>query len=289
MRKFFKTIPVFVLSLFLMAGAAFGANYDYWAQVYRSTPTVFGTMSLTPVSSGVQFVVFTSGTTTAATITKYGDDASTSVTNPVTAANFASATVCAGQVKFRSTASTVDVLVTDNAGGYSAFADGMTVNDHRIVIDESTNAVKHGAVYYSATTTAETSTGVQFDYDTAIHDVRLQVIGTAAGATMSVGLLSSETSGDADGFLALRSVATAGYVKDTGVVTGGTTYDYTPATTYGALLYTAITGVDSTAAGGGRSYLGHIISSANARTLTYSSSTTATTTGLIHYWFSRLK
>ena len=112
----------------------------------------------------------------------------------------------------------------------------------------------------------------------------------AAAATIDVGLLSTQTSGDADGFRKGVLLTTAGFVKDTGIITAGTSVDFTAVTTYGALLVTAITGSDADGAEGGKSYIGHTISAptAYAYSLTYTGYS-STGAGYIHYWFTRMR
>lgn len=266
------------------------ANYDYFAQVYKKTGTSQGEF-LTPISTNITFKVLTADSDTAATITRFGDEAGTSVTNPVTTTNFAAATVCNGMVKFRTTAATVDLIVVHVSGGYSVVVKAFSPNDHKIVIDETPNIMHHGLIWFGASDATETDTGIDFIYDTAIHDVWVEVVTTDSTETLDVGLLSSETSGDANGFRTLVSVATAGYPTDTGVITGGSNIDYTAVTTYGALLVTAITGSDAVATNGGKSYIGpHIITGANAKSLTYTgSSGSDTAAGYIHYWFTVLR
>jgi len=83
-------------------------------------------------------------------------------------------------------------------------------------------------------------------------------------------------------------LTTAGFVKDTAVVTDGTSIDYTAASTYGALLVTAITGSDGVATGGGKSWIGHVVTSGYADGLTYQASST-TAAGYIHYFFTRMR
>jgi hypothetical protein len=189
----------------------------------------------------------------------------------------------------------VDLIVTDTNGAFTAFVEDFDKYTHTIVIDERPNVEHHGMIWYSGTTTGEVSTGVTFLADTFIHDVRLEVVTGVTGGTLSVGLLSSGTGGDADGFLKSRVATTAGYIADTGVITAGTSLDYVAASTYGALLYTAITGTTTATVAtyvptGGRSYLGHIVTGSNTGVLTYSGpSSGGSGAGYIHYYFTRMR
>ena len=293
-----KRFKIFTLLLaaiaFFVAGPAQAAYKDMWANVYKweGKQSADGKPVLTRLTTGVTFKVLAINTTTAETLYYY--KGTTALTNPVTTTNFASNTVCNDQVRFRvdPTDATndryVDLIVVDTNGGYTAFVENFDAYQHTIVIDERPNIMHHGMIWFDATTTAETDTGVDFLADTMIHDVRVEVVTTASAKTLDVGLLSTETSGDADGFRDGVLLTTAGYVADTGVVTAGTTIDWTAASTYGALLYKSIAGSDAVASGGGRSYLGHVVVSGKASSLTYSQSSTSGD-GYIHYFFTRLR
>lgn len=293
-----KRLKIFTLILaaiaFFVAGPAQAAYKDMWANVYKweGKQSADGKPVLTRLTTGVTFQVLAIDTTTAETLYYY--KGTTSLTNPVSTTNFASNTVCNDQVRFRvdPTDATndryVDLIVVDTNGGYTAFVENFDAFTHTIVIDERPNIMHHGMIWFDATTTAETDTGVNFLAETMIHDVRIEVITAASAATIDVGLLSTETSGDADGFRDGLLLTNTGHVADTGVVMAGTTIDWTAASTYGALLYKSIAGSDAVASGGGRSYLGHIVTSGKAASLTYSQGSTSGA-GLIHYFFTRLR
>lgn len=71
----------------------------------------------------------------------------------------------------------------------------------------------------------ETDTGVDLPSDAVVLGVMLNVItaeATGTTKTIDVGLLSSETNGDADGFLDGVSVSATGWVKGTLLSTGQT-------------------------------------------------------------------
>lgn len=286
MKKLFSSILITLLAVFVLAGTAPATNYDYTATVYKKGATSKGADTLTPITSGVTFKVLTINTDTAATITKFGDDKATSVTNPVTAANFASTSVCGAKVQFRTTASTVDLIVVDTAGGYTAFVEGFSPYDHSIVIDETPNVMHHGMIWFSASNNTATDTGVDYLPDTIIHDVIVEVVTVDATETISVG-----TADTATGFRSGVDVATAGYIADTAVITGGSNIDYVPATTYGALLATAITGSDAVATNGGITRLQHVVvTSGTDDDLYYTGSAGSdTAAGYIHYFFTRLR
>jgi len=290
MKKRFSILTAFLLIL-LTAIPAFAAWQDMSAAVHRWSGgyNSDGSPGLLRATTGITYQVLAKGSDTAETLYAFASKGLTAKTNPVTTTVFATD----GEIRFRvdPTDSTddryVDLIVTDTVGGYSVVVKNFDKYTHTIVIDERPNIAHHGLIWYSASTTDEKSTGVTFVADTFIHDVRTEVVTTSTGGTIDVGLASN----DSDGYLNDRSAATAGYTADTGVVTGGSTIDYTAATTYGALLYTAITGSDAVATNGGRSYLGHVITTAAAsNVLAYTASTTTNSgAGYIHYFFTRMR
>lgn len=304
MRKF-KWILAFAVVLALFAAApAQAVVQDFQAYVYKWDGKVNGdgTMALTRITSGITFKVLAVDSDTSETL--YYPRGTTSLTNPVTTANFESATVCNDRVAFRCDPTDVtndryvDLIVVDTVGGYTAFVENFDRYQRTIVIDERPNVRHHGMIWFSASSAVETDTGIDFLADTLVDDVRVEVVTVDSGMTLNVGLLSTGTGGDADGFRVGVSMATAGFIADTGIITRGTSTDYTAVSTYGALLYTALTGTNAygpysstaTLYQGGRSYLGHVVTGSNTGALTYTgSSGSDTAAGYIHYFFTRLR
>ena len=295
MRKFKLFTLALVVLAFFVAMPAQAAIQDMWAAVYSwdGKQSADGKPVLSRLTTGVTFRVLAVDSDTAETL-YYPDIATlTSLTNPVTTTNFAADTVCKDRVAFKvdPTDSTsdqyVDLIVVDTNGGYSAFIENFDKYQHTIVIDERPNILHQGTIWFGGVT-VDTDTGINFLPDTYIHDVMVEVVTEASAATIDVGLISTGTSGDKDGFRVGVLLTTAGFVKDTGVITNGTTADFTAASTYGALLVTAITGSDASISQGGKSYLGHVVTSGYADGLTYQSAST-TAAGYIHYWFTRMR
>jgi hypothetical protein len=300
---------IFTIAVVLALFAAFPAQaaiQDMSAEVYRWTGAMNGdgTMALSRITSGITFKVLAHGSDTAET-TYYPASASgkalTSLTNPVTTTSYASATICNDRVAFRvdPTDATddryVDLIVVDTTGGYTLFYPHFDKYTHSLVIDERPNVMHHGMIWFSCLSDVQTAggeyaTGITFVPDTFVHDVWVEVVTVDSGVYMDVG-----TSDDTDGYRDNVLLTTASYVKDTGVVTSGTSADYTAVSTYGALLVTAITG-SGTITGlnvevGGKSYIGHIVTTAGTNDdLTYSGvSGNDTGAGYLHYWFTRLR
>jgi hypothetical protein len=288
MKKRFTFLAA-CLALLLFAVPAFAAYQDMHATVYRWSGNYNsdGSPGLSKATTGITYLVLSASSDTKETLYAFGSRGLTTKANAVTTTVFATDK----EIKFRvdpteTNDTYVDLIVTDTAGGYSTVVKNFDKYTHTIVIDERPNILHHGIIPYAAST-SEVSTGITFVADTMVHDVRTEVVVTTTAGTIDVGLQSN----DADGYIKGRSIATAGYTADTGVITAGSTLDYTAASTYGALLYTAITGSDAVASGGGRSYLGHVITTAAvSNVLSYTCNTTTNSgTGFIHYWFTRMR
>jgi hypothetical protein len=296
MRKFnVFTLAIALLAVFI-AAPVHAALQDMWADVYTwdGKQSADGKPVLTRKTTNITYKVLAVGTTTAETLYYYNTPAMTSLTNPVTATIFATDSIGHDRIQFRvdPTDATddryVDLLVVDLVGGFTAFVDNFDKYQHVIVIDERYGIGHHGSIWFGNSSIAVQNTGINFIAGSFIQDVRVEVVTAGSGLSLDVGILAAATGGDTDGFRANVLLTTTGWVADTGVITAGTTIDWTEATTYGALLYTAITGSDAVEAGGGRSYLGHIITTeTSAGNLVYGMSTTDTTGGFIHYWFTR--
>lgn len=294
MKRFKIFIAVFALALFCFAVPTHAALQDMSATVYKweGGAGSDGKLVLSPVTSGIQFMVLAKGASTPETLYYLGK--TTALANPVTTTNFVSTSVCNKKVAFRvdptdaSTDRYVDVIVTDTNGGYTAFVQNFDKYTHTIVIDERPNIHHHGIAWFDhAASNAATNTGVKFLPKTNVDDVRVEVTTADSGITINVG-----SSGTAAGYRSAVSLTSTGFVQDTAVITNGSNIDYTPASTYGTLLVTAITGSDAVATGGGKSYLGHVVNVADTDDTLYytlSSAGVDTAHGFIHYFFTRLR
>jgi hypothetical protein len=300
-KRFFGLILAVFLSL-LIATPAMAVWKDMSAAVYKWTGgyNTDGSPGLTRLTTGVTFKVLALNSNTAETTYVFNLRKLTALTNPITTTAFAATT--GGMVQFRvtptdTTYNTVDLIVVDTAGGYTAAVKGFDEYTHAIVIDERPNTRHHGVIWYNNGSTSEISTGIVFPNMAAIDDVRVEAITPGTSTTnISVGLLSTGSGGSATGFRSGVNVTTAGFVADTAFITAGGSIDYTPVTTYGSFLATAVTG---TGAISGTHYLSggitrltkFLTSSGSARTLTYTSSSAESVSkgGYIHYWFTVLR
>jgi len=145
-----------------------------------------------------------------------------------------------------------------------------------------TGFIKVKRISFSANT-SETDTGVDLPSTAVILDVFLKVTTAEAGKTINVGLLSSETGGDADGFVAGASLASTGVVVPAVTVTSGTNEDYLSACTYGAFLADFTAGSDNAGDVGTFNKKLFATDSVTAKSLTYTcSSGTSSAAGYIY-------
>lgn len=196
-------------------------------------------------------------------ITIYSDENGTSASNPIAFTD--------GLVSFwtANTVTSLDLSIM-TAEGYAVFVEGLTVSDHRVVINkENRNQVL--VVPFAASDNAETDTGFDFPANCLIDTCMLKVVTVDATETVDCGLLSSESGGDANGFITLASVATAGYPELRPQITGGTNIDYVGTNYVGALLATSIAGADAVATVGGWTPVRHK-TDGTAKSITYTGS-----------------
>jgi len=293
MKKLFKLLIAAIL-IFMLAGPAYAEYQDMWASVYKWTGIIGadGKAQLTRLTSGVTFKVLQRNSDTAETLYYYNKDAMTSLTNPVTTTSFADNAICNDNVAFRVDPGEtgdryVDVIVTDTAGFYTAFIEDFDKYTHAIVIDERPGIAHIGTIWFAHAATTEINTGVYFLPDTLVNDARVEVVETCSACTIDVGLLSTQTAGDADGFRDIVLTTTAGFVADTMIPTAGT-MTYYPDSTYGDLLYSIIA-VGALPVQGGKTHMGHVITASNATTLTYTVSSTTSGEGYIYVEHVRLR
>lgn len=195
-----------------------------------------GTSNDGQVSSGVTYFVMDAGTKTFSTI--YSNRNRTAKTNAVTRSQFATD----GAIKFFGPNSSYDIFVA-HSDGSTAFYSGVTPQTHTRRLNRSQNS-KCLVVPFGVSDNVETDTTIDFPLGALVYDARLLVTTADATETLSVGLLSTESGGDADGFLAGISVAATGWVAPAASTVGGSE-TYLSAVTYGALLGEFLAGSNS--------------------------------------------
>ena len=115
-----------------------------------------------------------------------------------------------GVVTFATSASTVDVLVyadSGNARGAVARVVALTDKDHTIILDTQ-KTEKQLRFYFDADVSrgAAVDTGIDLPKGAVVEDVWIEVATGFALSSVSVGLLSTEASGDTDGFCISQGV-----------------------------------------------------------------------------------
>jgi hypothetical protein len=215
--------------------------------------------------------ILTAGNPDEITLTdKFG----TSLANPLAFSN--------GELRFYTakTVTSLDVSLL-TATGYARYATSMSADEHTLKINrEQRRQILVLPWLFNAGAT-ETDTGFDLPANCLVTDAHLRVTTLDAGETIDVGILSSESGGDADGFLKAMSIATAGFVNAYGVVTGGTNIDFLDVTAgYGALLLQSIAGADAVATVGGAARR-YYRTDGTAKSITYTPSTSDTGKGFI--------
>jgi hypothetical protein len=309
--------------------AAEGAWLDMWAKVYAwdGSMGADGRAILTERNSGITYVVMLANSSaTLEVLYLHGriPQAGNALVNPVTATDFANDLKGNDMVSFRvdpngatGTGVTVDLIVVDQVGGYTAFVEDFTVNDHSIVIDERPNIEHHGVAFILTTTSStEIETGINFEKNSRISDMLIEVgtvfSGGAGSSFIDVGILSSGTNGDSDGFIYMAQLATAGYHSPFRPGINRTSYYISTAgeapcfgcgaldLTMGTFLGNFDTGTEVTSLAGSGRGLFHreqlMIHGSWETSLTYTFGTAeayGTTAesgwGLIHFWFTRIR
>jgi hypothetical protein len=231
-----------------------------------------------------QLLVLTAGSPTAPTI--YSSADGTTVSNAVRTPR----TSVKGWFKFwtpKSVSSVDLVLMTSKGEAY--FYEDVSYNVGRLNIDPFNR--NHVLVLpFGASDNTEVDTGLDLPVaNLVVKDAHLVVTTVDATETIEVGILASESGGDADGFIDAVSVATAGYVNMFPVVTGGTNIDYLDHTVgYGVFLKQGIAGADAVATVGGWAKR-HYRTDGTAKSISYTgSSGSDTAAGYIYLDYLRM-
>lgn len=121
------------------------------------------------------------------------------------------------------------------------------------------------------TGTTETDMGFDLPADAEVLDVLIYVRtaeATGTTKTLDIGLLSSESGGDADGFLDGVSVSATGLKRFAHTITTGANNTYLASTTLGALMRDFVAGEDTAAGGDGFvAHKPHLTSSVTAKSV----------------------
>jgi hypothetical protein len=311
-----RKLLTFILALALVFTFGLTANAgmkDYWAQVYSWDGTINadGRLELTKVTSGITYVVMMADSVaTLESLYYYDSDQMTTQANPVTGTNYGSTPVGNDMIRFRCDPTEagdeeVDLIVVDQAGGYTAFVEDFTQYKHSIVIDERPNVRHHGCAFIVTTgSSTEIDTGIQFDRISVIDSMAIEVgtamSGSAGSALVSFGLAGAGTHGDTDGFIIDEELATAGWhdpwragvnTSDSLATLAGEQIAIHEVGAVGAFIGYMSTGTSDT--GDGEGILlrtPKVIHGTIEQSLVYMFSTSDAATGwaLLHFWFTRV-
>ena len=231
------------------------------------------------ITSGVVIEVRVAGTkeeaSTGTLATLYSDPhGQSSLTNPISGSSFTDF----DRAEFFTSTAAVDIVVRDygdataddfgNRCGRYAMMYGVTprssnktlllprYSTQRVIkipflatgTDSSDTPNTWDGAEASCVITAGSSSTIKLCKGLVITDAVLQVTTVDSGTTMDLGLLSSESGGDADGFFDGISMASAGWITADVTKTLGSNADFYVSTTRGAYLATFTQGADTSAA-----------------------------------------
>lgn len=233
------------------------------------------------ITSGCYVFVYDAGTKTLSTI--YSDGLRTALTSPISRTQFATD----GKIKFFGPNSSYDIVINDDKGNIATYP-GVTPRVHSVAMKrDGVDKVLVFPMIFNAGGTV-TDTGLDLPYKAVVTDAGVEVVATDAGETVDIGLLASETAGDEDGFLAAVSVANAGYISPI-TYTVGSNETYLSACTYGVLLANRSLGTDVATDVGSLARISHFVTGSNAKSITYTPSTSDTFTGYGFVYFKVIR
>ena len=184
------------------------------------------------------------------------DKTGATVTNPVALTN--------GRIDFYvdDTVASVDLYVQGPSGHFVVAKTVKPSGPNEIMIDQGVLRQVAVIPFSVDDTTATTETDTGFDLPTNARidptGVGVRVTTVDATETIDVGLLSTESGGDANGLVAALSVATAGFVLAKPTLTAGGSETYYASTTLGALLVTFLAGADTATDVGTHERIAHV-------------------------------
>lgn len=214
------------------------------------------------ISTGIYTLVFDADTKTLATL--FSDSVRTPLTNPISRSQYDSD----GKLKFFAAAESVDIFYAHSDGSIG-FQAGLSSTQHSLLLDRA-GSDKMFVIPFSALA-AETDSGVDIPIGTLIKDAKIFVRTLDAGETLDVGLLSSESGGDADGFLDGISVNAAGWVEPL-AYTVGSNETFLATILYGVLMGSFAVGTDVNTDTGVADLRGHQVTGSGAQSVTYTGS-----------------
>lgn len=233
------------------------------------------------ITSGCYVFVYDAGTKTLSTI--YADGSRTSLANPITRSQFATD----DKIKFWSSATSHDIVINDDKGNLAEHL-SVTPQTHLVPLDRSHSDKVLIFPMVSNTGGTETDTGLDLPYKAHVYDVAVEVTTLDSTETVDIGILSSETGGDANGFIAAASVAATGFVKPF-VNTAGSAETYVSTAYFGDLMGPAAVGTNADKDTGIPRGWGHVVNGASGQSISYSPSSSDTFVGFGYVYFKQLR
>ena len=253
-------------------------DFRYSIEV-RGGSSLDGSSNNGSVATGALTRVYDAGTRTVSTL--YADAVRTAKTNAISRAQYVTD---GGRIEFYSLKSSHDISVALSDGSLGKFT--VTPTSRYVVIDRG-NPQKVLVAPFSSLT-VETDTGLDLPYGALVQNCLIEVVDVHSAKTIMVGILSSETAGDADGFVVATLLTTAGIIHPR-LYTAGSNDTFLATANSGALLGKFLVGADVVGDTGSDTMTGHLVQGSNGSSVSYTcSSATTTATGLIHMPFIQL-
>jgi hypothetical protein len=277
--KMFKKLMLVLAILPTLAMAGFN-DYKYEISVVDEE-SVGSLPDPGIITSGVLTFVYTAGTKTLATL--YSNKNRTSLTNPISRAQFATDDM----IKFYAAASSVDIVVAHQDGSIAKFA-SFTPTKHRIPLNRG-GVDKCIVIPFSASDATEVNTGIELPSNTWVKDVVVEVATADDTETLDVGLLSTQDSGSAAGLLNDVTMSPTGFKKPL-LITTGATETYISTAYYGPLMGPILLGSNSDGDFGMGTVPGHLRNATTASVISYTgSSGSDTAAGYIYVFYKHLR
>lgn len=263
MKRFLKLTAAFLFMTALFISPAQAGYLHYTIDVYKDIGYTSGPFAFPHLTTGVQYLVLDSGADghEANTVksTLYNDRGLTTKANPTNTDTFDAH----GKIEFyvSDSADSYDIIIVDNAGGYTLYMNDVEPSTHSAVIDERPNLSHQGTIWFSLNTdtiwsgistsivdiehspTGPWDSGIDIATQTMITDVILEII---------VPCRDSADSGQT--FIGLGPSATALFGGAVGAMTDDPGFVATvwidATSTYGDILYESSSAMYTTAVGG---------------------------------------
>ena len=170
----------------------------------------------------------------------------------------------------------VDIYLMAPGGQFRVIEDVSPSGPNEFTIDTNNRRQVAVVPFSHADSTAATEKDTGFDfplYASVLPFVAVLVKTLDATETIDAGILSSETAGDANGFIAVVALDAAGLIPAENVVTTGGTETYFASTTIGALLQDFLAGANAAGDVGTSNKKAHAVTGSNGRSISYTTTT----------------